>query len=87
MNTSKPPSELPEFVYLVKPVSEWPVTAIACTEAQAPGAVDRAVAKRRESPNVGHDGIVQIWRARLCDITAMEIVPARMTTPELMEKP
>ena len=74
-------TDLPEYVYLIKPNNEWP---ISCVERE--GSVESVVQQRRGSRNVGQDGIVRVWRVPTTEAVEMELVPSRVVPSSVKPK-
>lgn len=73
-----------EYVYLITVEGEWPVSAIADCHSSTPEVVEREVIRKRNASAGGAAfSRVHVWRARLTDLTEVELVPARTVGPEL----
>lgn len=75
--------KLPEFVYLVTSLREWPVSALADDNPPIMAdRVDREVARRGESGNVS-PGDLKVWRARLTDVVEVDLMPETVVRASL----
>jgi len=77
-------TQLPEFVYFVTTVNEWPVSvAVDYGDGRTVEAVAELVERRLASQNVLNPAHVHVWKARVTDVEEVEFVPARVTPAEL----
>jgi hypothetical protein len=76
-----------EFVYLVTVEGEWPVSVIADDHPSTPGRIEEEV-RRRKRAGSGPESMVRthVWKARLADVTEVELIPAHTVEAELKAK-
>lgn len=76
-----------EYVYLVSAEGEWPVSAIADDHPSTPSRVEAEVKRRqKDGPHGRSLQRIHVWRARITDLTELELVPARQVEAELRLK-
>lgn len=80
-------TDLPDLVYLITVDGEWPVSAIAVDN---PGiiasVVEREVARRRESKNIWRHDQVHVWKAELCNIREVDLMPTTTVQASIRER-
>lgn len=79
-------TKMPEFVYLVTVDGEWPVSAIADDHPSTASRVEKEVARRTKGASPVLPARAHVWRARLADLTEVDLVPSQAVDPQLRER-